>query len=171
MPNEQIKIEGTVLALIYKNDESGYAVARVMLDDGSQLTIVGIMPYLGAGERIEAIGALVNHPQHGSQLSVQSYERQMPRGRVGIYEYLASRVIKGVGPKTARAMSTGSAMRLLRSWPSGGAFAADSGHYVGARQRNQSVVSAGQRHALARRVSGAVRPAGLFFRRTFEPVG
>lgn len=104
MPNEQIKIEGTVLALIYKNDESGYAVARVMLDDGSQLTIVGIMPYLGAGERIEAIGALVNHPQHGSQLSVQSYERQMPRGRVGIYEYLASRVIKGVGPKTARAI-------------------------------------------------------------------
>ena len=104
MPNEPIKIEGTVLALIYKNDESGYAVARVMLDDGSQLTIVGIMPYLGAGERILALGTVVNHPQHGSQFSVQSYERQMPRGSVGIYEYLASRVVKGIGPKTARAI-------------------------------------------------------------------
>ena len=104
MPKEQIKIEGTVLSLIYKNDDSGYAVARVMLDDGSQLTIVGIMPFLGAGERIQALGEMVNHPQHGSQLSVQSYERQMPRGTAGIYEYLASRVVKGIGPRTARAI-------------------------------------------------------------------
>lgn len=104
MPNELIKIEGSVLSLIYKNDESGYAVARVMLDDGSPLTIVGIMPFLGAGERIMAFGEMVNHPQHGSQFSVQSYERQMPRGTTGIYEYLASRVVKGIGPKTARAI-------------------------------------------------------------------
>ncbi len=104
MTRDLVKIEGTVLSLIYKNDESGYAVARIMLDDGSQLTIVGIMPFLGAGERIEALGTMVVHPQHGSQFSVQSYERHMPKGHMGIYEYLASHVIKGVGPKTARAI-------------------------------------------------------------------
>ena len=67
MQKELTTIEGTVLSLIYKNDESGYAVARVMLDDGSQLTIVGIMPFLGAGERVAAVGEVVSHPQHGSQ--------------------------------------------------------------------------------------------------------
>ena len=101
---ELTRVEGVVQSLIYKNDESGYSVARVMLTDGSEITVVGIMPFLGAGERISAVGDYVSHPQHGAQFSVAEYTRQMPASAQGIYEYLASRVVRGIGPKTARAI-------------------------------------------------------------------
>lgn len=101
---ELTKIEGVVQSLIYKNEESGYSVARILLSDGSETTVVGIMPFLGAGERIAAAGDYVSHPQHGAQFSVAEYTRQMPASAQGIYEYLASRVVRGIGPKTARAI-------------------------------------------------------------------
>ena len=85
MTNPHMTVEGTVLSLIYKNDESGYKVARMMQSDGTQLTIVGIMPFLGAGELIFAEGEMVNNPQHGNQFSVESYERKMHSGAEGMY--------------------------------------------------------------------------------------
>ena len=41
------KIQGVVDTLIYKNDDSGWAVARVDLGVGEELVITGVMPYLG----------------------------------------------------------------------------------------------------------------------------
>ncbi len=97
-------LEGVVEDIIYKNDENGYTVARVELDDGGAITIVGAMPFLGAGEHISATGAYTVHPQHGPQFQVENYLREMPADEAGIYAYLASRTVKGVGPKTAKAI-------------------------------------------------------------------
>lgn len=97
-------ITGVVESVIFKNDDNGYTVARVNTSDGGELTVVGVMPYLGAGERISAVGEYQEHPQHGPQFSVRSYEREMPADAQGIYEYLAGRTVKGIGPKTARAI-------------------------------------------------------------------
>ena len=41
MEREQDTLEGVVEDIIYKNDENGYTVARVELDDGGAITIVG----------------------------------------------------------------------------------------------------------------------------------
>lgn len=98
------KIQGVVDTLIYKNDDSGWAVARVDLGVGEELVITGVMPYLGAGESIVAYGNYVTHPEYGPQFSVLSYERLLPSTAQGIYDYLASRTVKGIGPKTAMAI-------------------------------------------------------------------
>ncbi len=97
-------LEGVVEDIIYKNDENGYTVARVELDDGGAITIVGAMPFLGAGEHISATGTYTVHPQHGPQFQVENYLREMPAEEEGIYAYLASRTVKGIGPKTAKAI-------------------------------------------------------------------
>ncbi len=104
MQREETTIEGQIAALIYKNDESGYVVARALLDDGEEITIVGTMPFLGVGEYISATGEHINHPKHGEQFQVSAYSRTMPDTEEGIYEYLASHTIKGIGSKTARAI-------------------------------------------------------------------
>lgn len=94
-------LEGVIESIIYKNEENGYTIASVQLDDGGETTILGNLPFLGAGEHISASGTYSVHPQHGPQFQVESYLREMPEEEEGIYAYLASRVIRGVGPKTA----------------------------------------------------------------------
>ena len=98
------QITGEVESVIFQNEENGYTVARVFCDDGQVLTVVGILPCLGAGERISAEGTLTSHPQHGPQFQVESYYRELPEEEEGIYAYLASRTVKGIGPKTAQAI-------------------------------------------------------------------
>lgn len=97
----QDTLEGVVESIVYKNEENGYTIASVQLDDGGETTILGNLPFLGAGEHISATGTYSIHPQHGTQFQVESYLREMPEEEEGIYAYLASRVIRGVGPKTA----------------------------------------------------------------------
>ena len=102
MEKEQDFLEGVVEDIIYKNDENGYTVARVELDDGGAITIVGAMPFLGAGEHISATGTYTVHPQHGPQFQVENYLREMPADEAGIYAYLASRA-EGHRPQNRQA--------------------------------------------------------------------
>ena len=60
------------------------------------------MPFLGSGECIDAEGNFIEHPQYGRQFSVHTYQRYMPTDAQGIFEYLASGGIKGIGVKTAQ---------------------------------------------------------------------
>ncbi|MBQ7491102.1 MAG: ATP-dependent RecD-like DNA helicase [Clostridia bacterium] len=101
MEKQPDTLEGVVESIIFKNEENGYTVARVLLDEGGAATLVGTLPCLGAGEHVSAVGTYSVHPQHGLQFQAESYLREMPVDEEGIYAYLASRVVKGVGPKTA----------------------------------------------------------------------
>lgn len=104
MQKETASITGRIDSIVYRSDETGYVVARALLEDGDDIVVVGTMPFLGVGETITATGEYVNHPKHGPQFSVMSYSREMPTTASGIYEYLASGTIKGIGAKTARAI-------------------------------------------------------------------
>ena len=97
-------LEGVVQSIIYKNEENGYTIAEVLLDEGGMMTVLGVLPFLGAGEHISATGVYSVHPQHGAQFQVESDLREMPETEEDIYAYLASRVIRGIGPKTASAI-------------------------------------------------------------------
>lgn len=98
------KIEGVIKSLIYKNGENGWTVARVELNDGETLVITGAMPYLGVGESICAYGSYVTHQEYGPQFSIEAYERILPATENGILDYLCSKTVKGIGPKTALAL-------------------------------------------------------------------
>lgn len=95
------KIEGYVASVIYVNEENGYTVLRMDVDDGSQAIVVGCIPLAAPGEGMTAWGTWTRHPTHGEQFKAEHTERAMPVGANAIYRYLSSRVIKGVGPATA----------------------------------------------------------------------
>lgn len=104
MEENRDKIEGVIDAVIYQNEENGYTVAKAVCPDGNEVTVVGIMPCLGAGEHISAEGVYTAHPQHGPQFQVSQYTRAMPEEEDGIFAYLSSHTVKGIGPKTAKAI-------------------------------------------------------------------
>lgn len=95
------KIEGTVSSVIYVNEENGYTVLRLDVDDGSQTTVVGCIPMAAPGESFTAWGSWMRHPAHGEQFKAEHTERTMPVGADAIFDYLSSRVIRGIGPATA----------------------------------------------------------------------
>ncbi|MBQ1242074.1 MAG: ATP-dependent RecD-like DNA helicase, partial [Oscillospiraceae bacterium] len=93
---------GTVLGVIFENEENGYTVLRVVTDDGELVTAVGCIPRAAAGEELVMTGVYSVHPQHGEQFSAESVERHMPRSETDILSFLASGTIPGIGPATAQ---------------------------------------------------------------------
>ena len=97
------KIEGSIEHVIYTNSENGYTICDIALSDGGEIvTAVGIMPMVGAGDHMSLYGRWVHNPKFGRQFSVEQYERVMPADTASMLRYLASRAIKGIGPKTAQ---------------------------------------------------------------------
>ena len=98
---EETTIMGTVLSVVYQNEENGYAVLRLVTDDGELLTLVGCVPCAAPGENLTATGSFSSHPQYGEQFSASEVERYLPSNETEILNYLASGVVRGVGPATA----------------------------------------------------------------------
>ena len=101
---ERCTVEGTVQHLIFQNEENGYTVLCLVTDEGEAITVVGCIPCVGPGEAMTITGVWVNHPSYGAQLTAELVERRMPEGEDEIVSYLASGIIKGVGPATAARM-------------------------------------------------------------------
>ena len=98
---ERCTVEGIVENLIFQNEENGYTVLCLVTDQGEAVTVVGCIPCVGPGEGMTVTGVWVNHPTYGAQLTAEIVERRMPEGEDEIGAYLASGIIKGVGPATA----------------------------------------------------------------------
>ena len=98
------RIEGSVEAVIYQNEENGYTVLRVDAGDQGGITGVGCMPGIAPGESIAVRGRWMRHASYGEQFKAELVERRMPAGEKAIYEYLASGAVRGIGAATARRM-------------------------------------------------------------------
>lgn len=94
------KLEGGIEQIVYCNDENGYTVCDLAVDDDI-VTVCGIMPMLAEGDHLCVYGKWVHSPKYGRQFSVEQYERVMPVDAASMLRYLSSRAIKGIGPKTA----------------------------------------------------------------------
>ena len=103
---EETTIMGTVLSVVFQNEENGYAVLRLVTDDGELLTLVGCVPCAAPGENLTATGSFSSHPQYGEQFSASEVERYLPSNETEILNYLASGVVRGVGPATAEKLVT-----------------------------------------------------------------
>ena len=101
MDKEQIKIEGVCEAVIFRNDDNGYAVLRVGTQNGDSFTAVGCMPRVGVGEYLVISGTWMTHPSYGEQFKIEQCERSLPATEGAILEYLSSGTIRGIGRKTA----------------------------------------------------------------------
>ncbi len=85
--------------LTYVNEETGYTVARVATECGSDLlTVVGALLGAQPGETLRLHGRWSSHPKYGRQFEVDSYTTVLPATIQGIQRYLGSGLVKGIGP-------------------------------------------------------------------------
>ena len=101
MEQELEILQGAVSAVVYQNYENGYAVLRLNLGGGQTVTVVGTIPLPAVGERLMVTGKWSNHSNYGRQFEAEFLERLMPQTSLEILNYLSSRVVKGIGPRTA----------------------------------------------------------------------
>ncbi len=100
-------ISGTIERIVFRNQETGFTVARLLPNDAGRLfrsellTVVGALPGLNVGEQVDVTGEWESHPQHGRRLSVTTFTPHSPVTPEGLRRYLGSGVIKGIGPKLA----------------------------------------------------------------------
>lgn len=95
------EITGDITDIIYKNEANGYTVCVVKTKEG-EITLVGNLPFVNQGERIKAYGFWVQHKDYGDQFKVVTFEKCLPDTCETIEKSLASGLIKGIGPVTAK---------------------------------------------------------------------
>ena len=98
----QNKIEGTVTALLFRNEENAYTVLCLDCPGRGEVTAVGAMPGVAPGEKLELEGSWSRHITYGEQFKADVVVRHLPVGEKAIFEYLASGAIKGIRMGLAR---------------------------------------------------------------------
>ena len=95
------ELRATIIETMFRNEENGYTVVQCRAGR-ENVTVVGIMPEVAAGEQATFQGDWMTHPQYGKQFKAASCEIQTPSTLLGVERYLGSGLIHGVGPATAR---------------------------------------------------------------------
>ena len=117
---EQELISGTIAAVVFENQENGYAVLKLDSDEGGMVTVVGVIPMPVAGERLIVTGKWTSHATYGKQFEAEFLERLLPDSTEEIRAYLSSRAVKGIGPRSAEriiAMFGADSLKILESAP------------------------------------------------------
>ncbi len=94
---------GIVEHIVYHNEDNGYCVFELLDDElKTEIVCTAFIPQLHEGEYMKVTGKMVKHPSYGEQLKVDDYEKTQPTTAKGIERYLASGVVKGIGPALAK---------------------------------------------------------------------
>lgn len=95
-------VEGVVERITFESAESSFRVLKLAVTGRAErLAVIGTFPAMPLGARIRVRGQLVVDKKHGEQLRVESVIELAPDTLSGLEKYLASGLIKGVGPKLA----------------------------------------------------------------------
>lgn len=96
-------LTGLIERVTYHNTENGYCVLRVKAERQKDLvTVVGHASMISAGEFVQASGTWINDKNYGSQFKANYLNTTAPNTEEGIEKYLASGMIKGIGPVYAK---------------------------------------------------------------------
>jgi len=93
-------VKGYIDHFIYKNEENGYGVVNLIVDE-EEVTCTGTFKDADVGDTLEIEGTYVNHPVYGQQLKVSSYKITVPDDAVSMQRYLGSGAIRGIGEALA----------------------------------------------------------------------
>src|SRR5499426_3478010 len=102
-PSDREVLTGLVERVTYQNAENGFCVLRVKARGQRELvTLVGHAAAISAGEWITASGSWINDRTHGQQFKTRFLKTSAPTSIEGIERYLASGMIRGIGPVYAK---------------------------------------------------------------------
>ena len=106
MQDKNKKLEtliGVIERITFHSEESGFCVLKIKAKGQRDLvTVTGAIPRINAGESIEASGVWMTHGQYGLQFKAEFLNILEPTSLSGLEKYLASGMIKGVGPVYAK---------------------------------------------------------------------
>ena len=94
-------LKGTIENLVYRNESNDYTVLELVDGEDNLITAVGVMPMAYEGEIVTLRGSWTFHKEFGKQFAFESFDKSLPDDVDGIFKYLSSGTIKGVGPVTA----------------------------------------------------------------------
>ena len=98
-------LAGSVERVTYHNVENGFCVLRVKARGHRDLiSVIGHAATISAGEWITASGEWTNDQVHGQQFRARFVRTSAPTSTDGIERYLASGMIRGIGPVYAKKM-------------------------------------------------------------------
>ena len=97
--------KGRLSEIIFRNEANFYTVAVMENDEEmEQFIAVGNMPEAKCGMTFSLRGSWKTHPSYGEQFAFSDCREEVPRDETAIKAFLASGVIKGIGPKMAEAI-------------------------------------------------------------------
>ncbi len=102
----QVEIRGSVERVVFYNAENYYAVIRLTLalpsGPGEVVTVTGNFANVHAGQMLRIEGKWEEHPKYGKQLKAAGYEVLPLHSAHAVERYLASGLVKGIGPVMAK---------------------------------------------------------------------
>ena len=102
-PSVSDRLEGSIERVTFFSEENGFCVLQVKVKGQRELaTVVGSAPTVNSGEWLNAEGAWVIDKNHGRQFKAVQLRCIPPTTAEGIEKYLASGMVKGIGPVYAR---------------------------------------------------------------------
>ena len=102
-PSDREVVAGPVERVTYQNTDNGFCIVGSGARPSRDLvTLVGHAATISAGEWITAAGGWVNDRTHGQQFKAQFLKTSAPSSVEGIEKYLASGMIRGIGPVYAK---------------------------------------------------------------------
>ena len=96
-------LSGLIERVTFFNEENGYAVLKVKTKGHrDQVTVVGSLATVSAGEWVTAQGRWVQDREFGLQFKAEMLSSTAPTTKEGIEKYLGSGMVKGIGPVYAK---------------------------------------------------------------------
>ncbi len=100
---DEVSIEGILRRYVFRNEESGFAIARIAPDEESPpVTVKGVLSGIREGERVRLQGRWVDDPRFGRQLLITSYLPITPSTSKGVEDFLRGGRVKGIGKVFAK---------------------------------------------------------------------
>ncbi len=91
--------------IIFHNKENAYTIAFAESEEES-FTALGILPGCKKGSTFILRGDFRVHPKYGEQFVFSHSHEVLPSSEEGIEGFLASGVLKGIGPKAAKEIAS-----------------------------------------------------------------
>lgn len=104
MTTSLCKITGTIIFTIFYDAKDKYTIARFRYHNSKGLctNVIGFDLPHPIGQIMELKCTRYSHPKYITQFQVEEYQVLVPASTNAIYEYLCSRIFKGIGHNLVR---------------------------------------------------------------------
>lgn len=106
-------IEGVLEEIVFYNPDNGYSVLRFRVENGDIFTVVGSLPPLSPGEALKIKGRWEMDSRFGRQFRAEAFTLILPATVKGLEKFLASGLIRGIGPVLAARITSAFGARTV----------------------------------------------------------